>query len=147
MTAALACTLVLVVIATGACAVSDALTGTIPNRITYPSFAAIVLLGVARGTLGDTLAGAAAGGGSLLLLHAATSGRGLGLGDVKLGTCIGAGLGITAGLVAIGTAFVAGGCVGLALLAARRARRGDLLPFGPYLAIGTLLATIGVLMR
>lgn len=130
-----------------ACALCDVRTGSIPNRITYPAFAATVLLAAAHGTLGTALAGAAAAGGSLFLLHAGTGGRGLGLGDVKLGACIGAGLGVIPGLVALGCAFVGGACVGLALLAMRRARRGDALPFGPYLAFGALCATVGTVAR
>ncbi len=130
-----------------ACALCDVRTGTIPNRITYPAFAAIVLLAASHGAAGTALAGAAAAGGSLFLLHAGTRGRGLGLGDVKLGACIGGGLGVMPGLVALGCAFVAGACVGLTLLALRRARRGDALPFGPYLAFGALCATVGAVAR
>lgn len=133
----------LVVASSTACAFVDARCGMIPNRITYPTLAALLLIGVSQQTVGATLAGALAGGGILLLLHGATDGRGLGLGDVKLGTCIGAGLGVAPGLVAIGAAFVAGACGGLALLALRRAQRGDALPFGPYLAFGALLASLG----
>ena len=133
----------LVVTSSAACALVDARCGMIPNRITYPTFAALLLNGVWQQTFGATLAGAAAGGGILLLLHVATAGRGLGLGDVKLGTCIGAGLGVASGIVAIGTAFIAGACAGLTLLALRRARRGDAVSFGPYLAFGALLASLG----
>jgi prepilin signal peptidase PulO-like enzyme (type II secretory pathway) len=135
----------LLLAATAACAFCDARRGTIPNWITYPTFVILLAIGAWQQTFGTALAGAAAVGGALLLLHVATSGNGLGLGDVKLGACIGAGLGVGVGLAAIGAAFVAGAGVALILLALRRARRGDVLPFGPYLAFGTLLATIGTL--
>jgi prepilin signal peptidase PulO-like enzyme (type II secretory pathway) len=131
----------LVLAASAACALCDARTGRIPNLITYPTFALLLLLGIWRGDIAASLAGAAAGGGVLLLLHLATAGRGLGLGDVKLGACIGAGLGAGDGLIAIGTAFIAGACAGIIFLALRRARRGDRIAFGPYLALGTFLAT------
>jgi prepilin signal peptidase PulO-like enzyme (type II secretory pathway) len=128
------------VTASVACALCDARTGRIPNLITYPALAFLLLLALWRHDTLATLAGAAAGGGVLLLLHLATRGRGLGLGDVKLGACIGAGLGAGAALVAIGTAFIAGACAGTLLLALRRARRGDRIAFGPFLALGTFLA-------
>ncbi len=133
----------LLMTASAACAVTDALRGTIPDRITYPTFALLLLLGIVHHSLGASIAGAAACGGMLLSLHLATGGRGLGLGDVKLGTCIGAGLGVAMGLLAIGAAFVIGAAAALGLLALRRAALGDALPFGPYLAAGTLIAALG----
>ncbi|MDQ6943875.1 MAG: prepilin peptidase, partial [Candidatus Eremiobacteraeota bacterium] len=84
--------------------------------------------------------GAYAVGGSLLTLHVLTRGRGLGLGDVKLGTAIGAGFGPAAGLVALGAAFVLGGAFASWLLLTGRARRGDAIRFGPFLAAGTVAA-------
>jgi leader peptidase (prepilin peptidase)/N-methyltransferase len=131
----------LAVTASAACALCDARTGRIPNSITYPALVLFMLLAVWRHDVAAALAGAAAGGGALLLLHLATRGRGLGLGDVKLGACIGAGLGAGAALVAIGAAFITGACGGIILLALRRARRGDRIAFGPYLAFGAFLAT------
>jgi prepilin signal peptidase PulO-like enzyme (type II secretory pathway) len=135
----------LVLVASVACALSDARSGTIPNRITYPTFALLLLLGAWQHSFGATVLGATAAGGILLALHLATGSRGLGLGDVKLGACIGAGLGVWDGLVAIGAAFIAGACAALTLLAFRRARRGDSLPFGPYLALGTIFSVFGAL--
>lgn len=58
----------------------------------------------------------------------------LGFGDVKLGALIGLMLGIRATFMALDIAFIAGGLVALILLGARIRRRGDLLPFGPFLA-------------
>lgn len=70
-----------------------------------------------------------------------TRGKGMGLGDVKLGLLIGLTLGGTAALVALWAAFVLGALVGIGLVLAGRARwRGTQLPFGPFLALGWLLA-------
>ena len=123
-----------------AAAVADARTGLIPDAITRS--AALTALGcaLANGTAPIACGGAYAVGGSLLALHLLTRGRGLGLGDVKLGTAIGAGFGPSAGGFALGAAFVLGGAYASWLLLTRRARRGDALRFGPFLAAGTVAA-------
>ena len=123
-------------------AVADARTGYIPNVV--PRATALVALTAAacHGTVLAACGGALAVGGSLLALHLLTRGRGLGLGDVKLGAAIGAGFGPVGGALALSAAFAAGGVVGAWLLATRRARRGDALPFGPFLAAGTITALL-----
>ncbi len=120
----------------------DARTGRIPDRLTRP--AAVVGLGVAAagGFGAAALWGALAAGGSLLFLYAITRGRGLGLGDVKLATVIGIGLGPWAALGALGGAFIAGATAASWLLLTKRAGRRDTLPFGPFLAGGTVAASL-----
>jgi prepilin signal peptidase PulO-like enzyme (type II secretory pathway) len=118
----------------------DARTGLIPNRVTYPALLVAVCLASAAGSLLDAIAGAACAGATLLALHLVTRGRGLGLGDVKLAICIGASLGAPAAMLALGAAFVAGGFAAALLLATGRAARGDTLCFGPYIALGSLVA-------
>ena len=123
-------------------AVVDARTGLIPDALTRAT--ALTALGCAFANELAPLAcgGAYAVGGTLLALHLLTHGRGLGLGDVKLGTAIGAGFGPAAGIVALGAAFVLGGTFASWLLLTRRARRGDAIRFGPFLAAGTLAAAL-----
>jgi leader peptidase (prepilin peptidase) / N-methyltransferase len=123
-------------------AVADARTGFIPDAITRTTGLAALALAAWSGGAAGACGGAYAVGGGLLLLHLLTGGRGLGLGDVKLGTAIGIGLGPAAGSLALGAAFVAGGAYAGWLLATRRARRGDALRFGPFLAAGTLAAML-----
>jgi prepilin signal peptidase PulO-like enzyme (type II secretory pathway) len=120
-------------------AVVDVRTGLIPDALTRTTALAALACTVANGGVPLACGGAYAVGGALLALHVLTRGRGLGLGDVKLGTAIGVGLGPTAGLVALGAAFVLGGAYATWLLLARRARRGDAIRFGPFLAAGTLV--------
>ena len=123
-------------------AIVDVRTGLIPDPLTRAT--ALVALGCAVANDAAQLAcgGAYAVGGALLLLHLLTRGRGLGLGDVKLGTAIGAGFGPAMGLAALGAAFVLGGAYASWLLVTRRARRGDAIRFGPFLAAGTLAAAL-----
>lgn len=120
----------------------DARTGRIPDRVTRPASLIALAAAAAGGLATAAFCGALAAGGSLLFLYAITRGRGLGLGDVKLATTIGIGLGPAAGLVALGCAFVAGGAYASWLLVTKRAERRDTLPFGPFLAAGTVLAVL-----
>ena len=119
-------------------AVIDARTGLIPDMLTRTTALAALACAVANGAAPFACGGAYAVGGSLLVLHLLTRGRGLGLGDVKLGTAIGAGFGPSAGIVVVGAAFVLGGTYASWLLLTRRARRHDAIRFGPFLAAGTV---------
>jgi leader peptidase (prepilin peptidase)/N-methyltransferase len=120
----------------------DARTGRIPDVVSVTTAAIVLFASVLAGTLGAALAGAICAGAALLLLHVATRGRGLGLGDVKLAVAIGAALGTTSGLVALGIAFVAGAAYGVVLLVLGRAGRRSALPFAPFLALGTAVAAV-----
>jgi leader peptidase (prepilin peptidase) / N-methyltransferase len=84
------------------------------------------------------IAFAAAGG--VLLLIALAYPRGMGMGDVKLAALMGVFLGRAAapGLL---MGFLAGTIVGVALIAKRgAAARKQAVPFGPFLALGGLIA-------
>ncbi len=120
----------------------DARTGRIPDRVTRPTSAVALSLALASGIVTTAFWGALAVGGALVFLYVVTRGRGLGLGDVKLGTAIGVGLGPATGLVALGGAFVLGGAYASWLLMTRRARRSDAVRFGPFLAAGSIFAVL-----
>ena len=132
-------------------AVIDASTRLLPNRITYPAFPVVAgLLTVASlglgdlGRLGRGLLAAVAVGGFFLVL-ALVSPRGMGLGDVKLAPTLGLALGwLSWGTVAVGVfaAFLLGGLAGLAGMVALGLSRKSLLPFGPWLVAGALLAVL-----
>jgi leader peptidase (prepilin peptidase) / N-methyltransferase len=121
----------------------------IPNRITYPAFpvfaAAIVAGWAVHRPLDPPRAaiGMLAYGGFYLLI-AIIAPRGLGMGDVKLAGLIGLVLG-SLGLryvgVAAGTAILAGGLGGILALLLGRGRKAA-IPFGPYLALGALIAIV-----
>jgi leader peptidase (prepilin peptidase) / N-methyltransferase len=76
-----------------------------------------------------------------------TRGRGMGFGDVTLAPALGASLGwVSPWLAVFGllTAFMVGALVGAVLLLSGRARRGSRVPFGPFLALGWVMAvTVG----
>src|SRR5207249_4773737 len=123
----------------------------LPNRIVFPSLVAgVVLLGVAA-ALGPgvhawirALAGAAISFAIFLAL-AIISPRGMGMGDVKLAAVLGLALAYQGwGRLFLGflLAFASGAFGGIALIAARRAGRKSEIPFGPYLALGTVIAIL-----
>ncbi len=114
----------------------------IPNRLT----AAAALVAVPLVALIDPasaperlIAAAAAGGAFLLVALAAPAG--MGMGDVKLVAVLGLYLGAEVA-VAVLVALVAGTVIGLAIMARRGVRRGrrTAIPFGPFLALGGVVA-------
>jgi len=118
----------------------------IPNRITYPAFLGFAAyVGIAWLFDGGTdpvrgLMGALLYGGGLFLV--ALVSRGMGMGDVKLALVIGVVLG-SIGLryvgVAAAGAVLFGGVGGIVALAMGRNRKA-MIPFGPYMAAGAVVA-------
>jgi leader peptidase (prepilin peptidase)/N-methyltransferase len=118
----------------------------IPNKLTYPSLvgfpiyiAVAWLLGADLDPVRAAIGFVAYGGG--LFVVAVVSG-GMGFGDVKLAGVIGVVLGAL-GLgyvgVAAGAALVLGGLGGVIALLLGRSRK-DAIPFGPYMALGAMVA-------
>jgi leader peptidase (prepilin peptidase)/N-methyltransferase len=76
------------------------------------------------------------------LIYVASRG-GMGDGDVRLSPLLGAYLGwLNPGFVGAGLflAFLVGAVVGVAVMVARRGDRKTAVPFGPFLALGTIVA-------
>jgi leader peptidase (prepilin peptidase)/N-methyltransferase len=123
----------------------------LPNAIVLPSYVvAAALLGVAAavdGAWGDLLR---AGLGMVALygfyfLLAVIYPRGMGFGDVKLAGVLGLYLGWLGWAEVIAGAFLGflfGGVVGGALMLGRRAGRKSMIPFGPFMLAGALVAII-----
>ena len=114
----------------------------IPNAITLPASVAAVAAAALLdpGFLTEQLvAGAAAGG--FFLLAALAHPRGMGMGDVKLAAMLGLYLG-RAVAPAVMVALVSGVLVGALVIARKGAREGrrTAVPFGPFLALGALVA-------
>lgn len=111
----------------------------IPNRVVLPG--ALVVL-VAR-TIDDPSVGwiaAALGAGLVLFVIALIYPRGMGMGDVKLAFFLGAGLGLTVA-VALFAGFVAAFLPALWLILRHGgAARKRAIPFGPFLALGGVIA-------
>lgn len=123
----------------------------LPNRIVFPlASAAIVLLGLGAlaegepGAYGRTLGAGAASFLVFALLHV-VSPRSMGFGDVKLAFVLGLYLGYLGwGEVVLGLflGFLYGAVIGIALILTGLRTRKDHVPFGPFLAAGTLTAVL-----
>jgi leader peptidase (prepilin peptidase)/N-methyltransferase len=118
----------------------------IPDSISLPGIVIGLLLALAGygPPFVDSLAGVLLGGG---LLWAVAAGyewlrgqEGMGGGDIKLLAMIGAFLGWRAVLVTLIVGSLTGAIVGSANIALRRSGAGEPIPFGPFLAIGALVA-------
>jgi leader peptidase (prepilin peptidase)/N-methyltransferase len=82
----------------------------------------------------------------LLLVHITTRG-GLGMGDVKYSVALGVALGWPEGLLALVAGIWAAGLYALVLILARKAKRQDSIPLGPFLVFGGLLGLLGAIGR
>lgn len=76
----------------------------------------------------------------LFVIHLITKGRGMGFGDVKLAFLMGLVLGYPKVIVAFYFAFLTGALVGVTLIVLRKAKFGQKIAFGPFLAAGTFVA-------
>jgi leader peptidase (prepilin peptidase)/N-methyltransferase len=114
----------------------------IPNRITLPGAVAALVIGLltSPGRVPEQLI-AGAGAAAFLLIFVLAYPRGMGMGDVKLAGVLGLFLGRSVGvaiLAGVLSATVAGAVV-IARVGVKRGRK-TALPFGPYLALGGIVA-------
>ncbi len=87
-------------------------------------------------------AGALLGGGFLALLVFLSGERWMGMGDISLGLIIGLLSGVAGSVVGLTVAFVVGAIFSILLLLSHRKGRKDHIPFGPFLVLGALVATL-----
>ena len=123
----------------------------LPNRIVYPAFivgwvglAALAIADGAADRLVDAGIGVLVFGGFLFIV-AFIAPAGMGGGDVKLGALLGTFLGYAGGigvvLIGMFLSFMLGGVVGIGLLLTGAGRKTQ-VPFGPFLAGGTVIAVL-----
>lgn len=74
------------------------------------------------------------------LLFLITKGKGMGQGDIKLAFLMGLLLGWPKIILAVYIAFLTGALVGVILILVGKKRFGQIIPFGPFLVLGTLAA-------
>jgi leader peptidase (prepilin peptidase)/N-methyltransferase len=119
----------------------------LPNVITLPGIVIGFILSVATepGWVAS-LIGLLAGGGVLLLIAEAyyriRKEEGLGMGDVKMLAMIGAFLGWKLMLLTLVLASFAGSVIGVAMMAFGRGGMKYALPFGTFLAIAAVVASV-----
>lgn len=88
----------------------------------------------------NSLIGAGIGGGFIGLIVLLTHGKGMGIGDIKLGFLIGLLAGFPGIILALFSAFTIGALVGLFLILFGKKKFKSMIPFGPFLIIGTYVA-------
>jgi leader peptidase (prepilin peptidase)/N-methyltransferase len=128
--------------------VIDILHYIIPDRFTLPFLALAVVAASLqkRGlTPAGSLLGALAGGGTLLVIgiigtYILKKGDAMGLGDVKLMAYLGALWGYKAALLGIAFGALAGSIAGGIMILSKHINDDHRMPFGPYLAAGTVVA-------
>ncbi|OGH89787.1 MAG: hypothetical protein A2537_02295 [Candidatus Magasanikbacteria bacterium RIFOXYD2_FULL_36_9] len=86
------------------------------------------------------LLGMIIGGGFFLLQFVISRGRWIGGGDVRMGVMMGAWLGWQNTLLALFIAYVLGALIGLGLMLFKKVDGKTEVPFGVFLAVGTLVA-------
>ena len=121
------------------------------NAVVYPSI--ILALAVAAivpppwlGSIGpiplvSAILGAVTGFGLLFVIALVARG-GMGWGDVKFAAFMGAATGFPLVIVALFVGIVVGGLAGILLLVTGKKGRKQGIPFGPFLAIGTMAAML-----
>ncbi len=136
---ALSVTLILVIVPA---ALIDLEHRIIPNQITALGAVLALAIGLALDPAGEPeRLIAAAGAGGFLLIAALAYPGGMGMGDVKLAGMMGLFLG-AAVAPALLIALLAGVALGVVVIARKGAQAGrkTAVPFGPFLALGALLA-------
>lgn len=113
----------------------------IPDQIVYPTI--LVALGYQLFNspllILNYLLSAFAAGLFFLGLHLLTRGRGMGFGDVKLAFLMGLILGFPKIILAFYLAFLTGAFAGVILILTGKKKFGQHIPFGPFLAVSTLI--------
>lgn len=114
--------------------------GIIPDRIIFFSVVVTAIYLLFAGGFLHNLLTAIASCAFFLLLVVITKGRGMGVGDAKFAFLIGLLLGFPFTIISIYLAFLTGAIVSIILiLAGKKKFKKDTIPFGPFLAICTLL--------
>ena len=92
--------------------------------------------------LTNILLGGVVGFGFFALLYLLTQGKGIGMGDIKLGLALGFLLGFPGILFMLFGAYVLGALYAAFLLYTKKKSMQDKVPFGPFLSVGAILTLI-----
>lgn len=125
-----------------AASVFDLRTMTVPDFITFPFAAAGALTSIPAGMLAESAAGAALGGCALFtaaFAYKTVRGKeGMGMGDVKLMTGVGAFVGAGGALLTILAASIIGTVGGFVYLKLRDEGLAETFPFAPFIAVSAV---------
>jgi leader peptidase (prepilin peptidase)/N-methyltransferase len=114
----------------------------IPDRIVLPGAVVGLMASVAiHPQRWWVYVAASLGAGAFMFLLAMVWSGGMGPGDIKMAFFMGAVLGANV-VVALFASFLLGALAGVFMLTVQKRSRKDKIPFGPYLALGSVLATL-----
>jgi leader peptidase (prepilin peptidase)/N-methyltransferase len=124
--------------------------GLILNKVVYPGMVVVFLLALypwpwLNQSIVMRVAYAALGGAigfAIFLLIAIVSRGGMGWGDVNLAALIGLATGFPLVFLGIIMAAILGGIVAVALLIAKKRKRRETIPFGPFLAVAAMVTLL-----
>jgi len=113
------------------------------NKVSYPGIVVAFIFSFLWPDLGvvNALTGGAIGF-AILFLPFIIYPKGMGGGDLKLALMIGLMVGSPEVLVGILMGIIGGGLAAILLLGLRIKRRGEAIPFGPFLCIGAMAALL-----
>jgi leader peptidase (prepilin peptidase)/N-methyltransferase len=116
----------------------------VPNAVTYPAIVIALAVGatMSGASMVDVGIGGALAGGVFLLPALFTGGIGMGMGDVKLAAFVGLALGLEHVAPAMLITALGGGAVALFLLLTGLRKRGEPIPYAPFIAAGGLAALL-----
>lgn len=121
----------------------------IPDEIVWPAIILVSVFRLAAVYIGGNdigigmemiLLGGLVGAGVPAALALPSRGTWMGYGDIKLGALIGLLLGYPLILFGLFGAFVIGGVIGIVLLLEHKKKLTSMIPFGPFMVSGTLIA-------
>ena len=121
----------------------------IPDKIIYPAIAIAIGFNLFNNiqypisnilSIFNFLFPAILAGGFFYAIVIITKGKGMGGGDIKLAFLMGLILGWPLIIVAVFLAFILGSIAGIFLILAGKKKMKSMIPFGPFLVIGTFIA-------
>lgn len=113
------------------------------DKIVWPGLILALVINLFLGYwVVDLLYGILIGAGFFGLQHVLTKGRGVGLGDVKLGAMLGALLGWQMMLLTLMISYLIGGGVAAGLMVFKKKTIKDVLPMGTFLAVGAVVVLL-----
>lgn len=126
------------------CAATDLMSFRVPNAVTYPALLGALIAGALLPdvSIAEVLIGGALAGVVFLLPALFTGGVGMGMGDVKLAAFVGLALGLTNVAPALLLTALGGGAVALLLLLTGLRKKGDPIPYAPFISAGALAAML-----
>lgn len=122
----------------------DARSGLLPDLFTGIIFAGALIIRLHESALMSGLIGFLIGAGWFGWQWAVSRGKAVGSGDILLAGALGVALGVAGTVTMLVASYITGAIIATVLIVTRRATRTSRIPFGPFLAVGTLATLLGI---